>query len=297
VTDADVTLDPGVITLVTVLYNSSDELERFADSARAAAPGHELDIVAVDNDSPDGARSAGIAERIGVSFIAAPSNRGYGAGVNLGVRSSQRLGELLVVVNPDVEFTDAALAKLVETAARSDPSVVAFGPRILRTDGTVYPSARRSPSLSTGVGHALLGWLPDNPWSRRYRAENESSDHARDADWLSGSCLVIRTEWFLRIGGFDERYFMYFEDVDLGERIRKHGGRNRFVPEATVVHAGGLSTATRREAMVRAHHDSAARFIDTKYPGVLGWPVRAIVRVGLAVRRTWLVRRARRSRA
>ncbi len=295
-TGTGVALVPGAVTLVTVLYNSSGELERFAGSARAAASGYELEIVAVDNDSPDSFQSAAIAERIGISLVAAPSNRGYGAGINLGVREATRLGEFLVVVNPDVEFRDGALAALADAASRAEPDVVAFGPRILRPDGTIYPSARRSPSISTGVGHALLGWLPENPWTRRYRAEGESTDHERDADWLSGSCLLMRTEWFLKIGGFDERYFMYFEDVDLGERIRMAGGRNRFVPDATVVHAGGLSTATRREAMVRAHHDSAARFIDTKYPGPAGWPVRATVRAGLALRQAWLVRRARRTR-
>ena len=117
-----------------------------------------------------------------------------------------------------------------------------MGPAILTPDGVLYPSARRLPTLWLGAGHAILGWVwPTNPWTRKYRAEN-SGVHARTAGWLSGSCLLVRRKAFEQIGGFDERYFMYFEDVDLGARMQQAGWENCYVPDAVVTHIGGHAT-------------------------------------------------------
>src|ERR1700675_225979 len=93
------------------------------------------------------------------------------------------------------------------------------GPLARDPDGSVYPSARHLPSLVRGSMHAVLGpvW-PRNPWTAAYRQERlEPSE--RTVGWLSGSCLLVRRSAFSQIGGFDERYFMYMEDVDLGERL------------------------------------------------------------------------------
>src|SRR5690606_10093760 len=106
-----------------------------------------------------------------------------------------------------------------------------LGPRVLNEDGTTYPSARAVPSLRTGVGHALFTNLwTANPWSRRYRDDLAPADEARDAGWLSGSCVLVRRRAFDELGGFDEGYFMYFEDVDLGYRLGKAGYRNVYEP-------------------------------------------------------------------
>jgi N-acetylglucosaminyl-diphospho-decaprenol L-rhamnosyltransferase len=163
---------------------------------------------------------------------------------------------------------------------------------VLNPDGSVYPSARAVPSLRTGIGHALFANLwQRNPWTLAYRRESDPSDQARDAGWLSGSCLMVRRSAFDAIDGFDEGYFMYFEDVDLGFRLGRAGYRNVYEPSAQVTHVGAHSTGSESARMVAAHHASARRFLSKKYAGWWLWPVRVVLRVGLAIRSRAIQRR------
>ena len=126
---------------------------------------------------------------------------------------------------------------------------------------------------------------PANPWTRRYRRETGARLVTRDAGWLSGAFLMVRRTVLDELNGFDESYFMYFEDVDLGYRIGKLGLRNVYEPAAVVIHTGAHSTRGGESArMIRAHHDSAKRFLFKKYGGPFLWPVRAVLAVGLGVR-------------
>ena len=105
--------------------------------------------------------------------------------------------------------------------------------------------------------------------------------------------MLVRRTLFEQLQGFDSGYFMYFEDVDLGYRLGKAGYRNVYEPGAHAVHAGAHSTGGESARMIRAHHDSARRFIDRKYAGWWLWPVRVVVRTGLAVRSALIARRSR----
>jgi N-acetylglucosaminyl-diphospho-decaprenol L-rhamnosyltransferase len=284
---------PASVTVVTVLHNSSGVLPDFLQSVELAAPRTHVDVVAVDNASSDASASAEIVERHGGSFIASGSNAGYGAGINLGVRQAPGASRFVLISNPDVRFRDDAIDRLVDYAVSAPQDVAAFGPRILDADGNVYPSARRLPSLRTGIGHALFGKVfPTNPWTRRYRAENDYSDEPRFAEWLSGACLLMERSWFDRLGGFDERYFMYFEDVDLGARIQSNGGRSAYVPVAVVQHEGAHSTSKSASQMIHAHHASAERYLRTKYAGAAWAPVRWALIGSLRVRSAFTARTA-----
>jgi N-acetylglucosaminyl-diphospho-decaprenol L-rhamnosyltransferase len=112
---------------------------------------------------------------------------------------------------------------------------------------------------------------------------------------LSGSCLLLRRAAFDQIGGFDDRFFMFFEDVDLGDRLGRAGWSSVLVPEARVTHAQGASWRERPEAMIRAHHTSAWRYLAARYSRWYQWPVRMLLRAGLAARRELQVRAARRT--
>jgi N-acetylglucosaminyl-diphospho-decaprenol L-rhamnosyltransferase len=202
---------------------------------------------------------------------------------------------------PDQWVTSPVLGEVAATlgaidalraSGEADPAIGAVGPAVLNPDGSVYPSARAVPSLRTGVGHALFANLwQRNPWTLAYRRESDPSDQARDAGWLSGSCLLVRRSAFDAIDGFDEGYFMYFEDVDLGFRLGRAGYRNVYEPSATVTHIGAHSTGSESARMVAAHHASARRFLSKKYAGWWLWPVRVVLRVGLAIRSRAIQRR------
>ncbi|MGX5695910.1 glycosyltransferase family 2 protein [Agromyces soli] len=282
----------GRVAVVTVSYNSSAQLPPFLESvARSTlAPGH---VVIVDNASRDVDETEAVAREQGASVVRLEQNLGYGGAVNAGVRSLPASVEYVLISNPDVALAPEALAILM-TAAEADASLGAVGPRILNPDGTTYPSARSVPSIRTGVGHAVLAqpW-PTNPWTRAYRAESKDATSPRSAGWLSGSCLLVRRTAFEAINGFDEGYFMYFEDVDLGYRLGKAGWVNRYEPAAEAVHIGGLSTRSESERMLRAHHESAIRFIHAKYSRPVLAPVRWVLTLGLKARLRVVARRAR----
>ena len=110
--------------------------------------------------------------------------------------------------------------------------------------------------------------------------------------WLSGSCLLVRRDAFDEVGGFDPAYFMYFEDVDLGERLGRAGWQNVYVPSAAVVHTGGHATTREPSRMAAEHHRSAWTYLSRRYSGWRWAPVRWVLRGGLAARAV-LARRVR----
>jgi N-acetylglucosaminyl-diphospho-decaprenol L-rhamnosyltransferase len=276
------------VAIVTVTYRSAEDIEPFLLSVASA--GSVARVVVVDNASDQTTTIVERARRLGARVIELGDNSGYGRAVNAGVESLPPEIEFALVSNPDVRLHDDSVAKLVAVLS-AHPEVGAVGPKILNEDGSIYPSARRVPSIRTGVGHAVFSRIsPTNPWTRSYRQEAESTETARNVGWLSGSCLLVRRGAFADIGGFDEGYFMYFEDVDLGYRMGKAGWLNRYDPSATVTHVGGTSTSTAASPMLIAHHRSADRFLASKYRGWYLAPLRWMLHVGLELRARWLTR-------
>jgi N-acetylglucosaminyl-diphospho-decaprenol L-rhamnosyltransferase len=276
------------IGIVTVAYRSDAMLSGFLASVPAATSA-PVALVVADNLPAEGTAAA-IAESARADYLPIPANPGYGGAVNAAVRRLPDSVEWVLIANPDLILEPGALDVLVATG-RTDDRVGSVGPTIKNPDGSTYPSARSLPSLRTGIGHALFSNLwQANPWTRRYRAELAPADVARDSGWLSGSCVLVRRRAFDEIGGFDEGYFMYFEDVDLGYRLGKSGYRNVYEPAASAVHIGGQSTGSESARMVRAHHASARRFIRRKYAAWWLWPVRVVISAGLGVRSALIVR-------
>lgn len=198
-----------------------------------------------------------------------------------------------MVANPDVQWGPGSIDALLEAAARW-PRAATLGPLIRDPDGAVYPSARHLPSLFRGGMHAVVGpvWR-NNPWSTAYRQERLEPTE-RPVGWLSGSCLLVRREAFEQVGGFDERYFMYFEDVDLGDRLAKAGWQNVYVPTAEVLHHQGHVTGTDPASSLAAHHKSTYIFLADRHSGWWRAPLRWAMRAGLAARERVLVRSSRR---
>jgi N-acetylglucosaminyl-diphospho-decaprenol L-rhamnosyltransferase len=271
------------VGVVTVVFGSDEVLPGFLGSLDDASTS-PVALVIVDNRPESGSAAATLVAGRGGRYLALPNNPGYGGGMNAGVATLPPSVEWVLLSNPDVVLHPGAIDALL-AAGEADPRIGAVGPAVLTSDGSVYPSARQVPSLRLGIGHALFVNLwHDNPWTRRYRHDEAGAVVARDAGWLSGSCLLVRRTAFEELGGFDDNFFMYFEDVDLGMRLTKAGWRNRYEPTSLVTHSGAHSTDTQRGAMVRAHHDSANRFLTKKYPGVVWLPVRLVLRVGLRIR-------------
>ena len=268
--------------VITVSYNSSAQLKLFIASAiNSSIPANQ--ILVVDNNSEDIAITEMLAQEFGFSLLKLNSNFGYGTAINRAVSLLDSSISTLLICNPDCVLKLQTLEALSQAVEQNN--IGAVGPRIFNEDGTIYASARSIPSIRDGVGHALFANIwPSNPWTKKYLSNTHFSNKQTVAGWVSGACFAIQKNRFNEVSGFDEKYFMYFEDVDLCYRLGKLGYTNLYVPEVSITHTGGESTKAIKKTMLRIHHESAMRFIRLKYKGILWAPIRGVIRLGLAIR-------------
>ena len=277
------------VAAVIVSYNVRDLLLRCIASLKA--DGVER-IVVVDNDSRDGSAEAVEAHEPDVTVIRSGANLGYGGGANRGVAATTT--PYVLVLNPDVVVAPGSTKVLVDVLDH-EPRVGLVAPRIDTPDGDLYPNVRRFPDLASSAGHAFLHFVwPSNPWSRRYKMLDWDHASAADVDWVAGTHFLVRRTAWDEIGGFDEDFFMYGEDVYLCWSLHEAGWRVRYEPAAVVEHAIGQSTDQTPYRMIAAHHRSLLRFAVKTKRGAdrLLLPV---IAAALAVRTVlaWIQRRAR----
>jgi N-acetylglucosaminyl-diphospho-decaprenol L-rhamnosyltransferase len=268
------------VAAVIVNYNARDYLVECVRSLRDA--GMDM-IVVADNASTDDSVAVLRAADPAVTIVETGGNFGYGGGVNRGVAAVPEGPDVLLVCNADLTV-DPAAPKALVAALDADAELGIVGPRIDNTDGTVYPSARAIPGPFDAAAHAFLGpIMPNNRFTRRYRMLDWDHDIARRVDWISGACFAIRRDLFDRIGGFNEDYYMYLEEIDLCTRARAAGSAIGYEPAAHVVHVGGVSTKQLPYRMLAEHHRSVLRWWWSNHR----WPVRSLVpfvAAGLGVR-------------
>jgi N-acetylglucosaminyl-diphospho-decaprenol L-rhamnosyltransferase len=239
-------------------YDATDALCKCVASLRTE--GVEQ-IVVVENGHAGTAQRAladeGWSEE--VSLVVPGRNVGYGTGANRGVAATSG-SEYVLICNPDLLVHGGAVAHLAN-ALDAEPSWAIVGPRILNPQGHRYPSVREFPSMTAAAGHALLGLVkPDNRFTRRYRSPEGAGESMGPAGWVSGACFLVRRLAFEELGGFDESYFMFAEDMDLCWRAHRAGWGIGVEPLAVVTHAEGVSRRSHPYRMLVAHHRSAFRF-------------------------------------
>ena len=238
------------VAAVIVDFHAGAVLDDCVDSLHANGV---IDIVVVENGE-EGSTLPSLSGQH-VALVVPRVNLGYGRGVNRGVAASPRR-PYLVVSNPDVVVHENAVAALVRYL-EDHPTVAIVGPEIVRPDGSIYPSQRVFPNFWLAGLHALLAPLwPSNPATRRYRSPRSDGS----VDWVSGAFFLIRRDVFEAVGGFDERYFMFAEDMALCWQVRAHGYGVAATPDALVTHIEGVSRSRASREMVIAHHRSAMRF-------------------------------------
>jgi N-acetylglucosaminyl-diphospho-decaprenol L-rhamnosyltransferase len=256
---------PGTLAAIVVDYDSGPLLE---ECVRLLLDDGADRVVVVENGAPQSASVAlaPLLERSPspqVSIVRPGRNVGYGAGANRGlaaVAGASPPPQWVLISNPDLRVHRGALSALRQ-ALEARPAWAMVGPRIYTEEGEVYPSVRRFPSFVNAAGHALLAHVnPGNRFTRRYSPGVPAGDDVVAGDWISGSCFLARREALEELGGFDERYFMYNEDMDLCWRAHHAGWGVGFAGGASVTHVQGVSTAHHPYKMMLAHHRSALRF-------------------------------------
>ena len=230
------------VAIVIVSFNAREDLACALASLRDAPPKVSHSVVVVDNASTDGAPDLVRTQFPEVRLLETGENLGFARANNLGIRDTR--SDYVLVLNPDTIVPAGAIDTLV---ARMDaePAIAAVGPRLVDAEGraelsfgttyTPWTEARRKLTLALdarGVS-AVRAWI------------DRATRGRREPDWLSGACLLVRRSAGEAAGWFDERYFLYAEDVDLCAALRARGGRIVFAPDAEVIHLRGRSGLTR----------------------------------------------------
>ena len=246
------------LSIVIPHRNRRNSLERCLASLPSAAAVLSYETIVVDNGSTDGSREM-LKERFPeVVLLQNRTNEGFSRATNQGLRVAR--GDHLLCLNNDTLLFPRSLEILV-FFMKCHPNAGVVGGKILNKDGKVQPSARSFPRLETAFFNrsSLLSHLfPQNPFSRRYLLNDWNHDSVRQVDWISGSFFLIRRATFEKVGGFDERFFLYCEDVDYCRRVQEAGYHVFYNPEAKITHETGYSE--RRFDTLFFHHQSMYRF-------------------------------------
>lgn len=217
------------LSIIIVNYQSEPYLQKCLASLFQFNLGIDFEIVIVNNDEKE--RLDGIKEKFpSIVFINSPKNKGFGSACNLGVRISQ--GELLLFLNPDTEILSSF--NLIINEFQKNSEIGALGPKLLEENGKVQ-------KWSTGAEVSLPDLIRNNLGLPRSRKIWESPV-ARETFWISGAALFTSRKVFSEIGGFDENFFMYFEDNDFCRSVRKTGKKLLYFPEVAIRHLGGKSS-------------------------------------------------------
>jgi GT2 family glycosyltransferase len=248
------------------------------------------ECIVVDNGSERGGLERLCHAFPHVAIITNSRNLGFAQAANQGIQKSK--GRYLMLLNPDAFLTQGSLGHLV-TYLDAHPEVGILGPRITNSDGTIQGSARAFPGLLTaffGRNSLFTRHFPRNPFSRRnVPALSSRLDGPQPVDWVSGACMVIRRQVVEEAEGFDERFFLYWEDADLCWRMSKRGWQVVYDPRISVVHLVGASSKQAPFRSLVAFHRSAYRLYRKHVTRCAWHPLNAVAAVGLSLRAFGLI--------
>jgi GT2 family glycosyltransferase len=274
------------LSTVIVHYRSPDALLACLATLPEAAAGLDLETVVVDNDPRDGVKAALARWYPSVRVIENSENVGYARAVNQGIQATS--GPYVLIMNPDCTLRAGAVSRLADYL-RTHPRAAIAAPRILNPDGSLEYSARSFPDHFTFLfnRYSLLTRLfPGNPWTRRYLLSDWDHASVREVDWVSGACLMARREAVARVGGMDEAYFMFNEDVDWCRRMALAGWSVAYVPDAVCVHHIGASRRRTASRVILERHRGMIHYFHKHHPIAppLSW-----LADGLILARAWLM--------
>lgn len=256
---------PPLLSAIILNYRTPKDAVQCAQSLLKQTMANRMEIFVVDNHSCDdsvGVLRNRLGEEEAVRIIENPANLGFGAGNNRAQRYAS--GEFILIVNPDTEVEPDGLERLIDFL-RKNEDVGIVAPKLVFPDGTIRDSYRTFPTVFDIVVKRtfLKRFFPGR--LRRYLQHEKDPIFVHDTDWVVGACMVLRRDFYEELRGFDERFFLFFEDTDLCRRCREKGKRVVYFPDVRAKDrkqrlSGGdfLSLITKRTG--RAHVISAFRY-------------------------------------
>ncbi len=273
-------------SVLIVNWNTCGHLSRCLYSLTHYTLRIKPEIIVVDNASADGSAETVGREFPQVRLIANERNLGYAAANNQAAAVAK--GRYLLLLNPDTEVTEDAIAKLV-AFAEAHPEAGAVAPKLVYPDGRLQPSVRSFPTPTALLFAALSLDKPfvirhPSPFTLlgRYRMAWFSYDRVAEVDQPMASAILVRREAWEQIGGMDETMPIFFNDVDLCWRLKKSGWRIYFLPDAVVVHHHGASTRLLGVGKVWFSHQGLLRFYDKHFRPLVPTPLYDLLRSAVA---------------
>lgn len=252
------------ISIIIVSYNVKHLLEQCLHSVAAAARTLSVEVIVIDNDSHDD--SIAYLQPIfpGVTFIANGKNEGFAKANNKGLALAK--GKYVLFLNPDTVLAIDTLTKCVEFF-QTHPFAGAVGVKMVNGEGSFLKESKRgfpSPLVSLFKLSGITGMFPRSPFLARYYLGHLDENSTHEVDVLSGAYMMVKMSVLERTGGFDERFFMYAEDIDLSIRITSAGFKNYYFAGTTIVHFKGGSTK-KDTRYVRIFYKAMSQFAKKYY--------------------------------
>lgn len=244
-----------LVSAIVLNYRSPRDTVKCVEALREQTIANDLEILAVDNHSDDesiGFLRARLSGLPGVTIVETRKNLGYGRGNN--AASRQAKGEYILIINPDNVLPKDGLERML-SYLKTHPESGIVGPALVYPDGAVRPSARPFPKLTDLLKKRLF----PAKWQTQYDKDmaDMQKKEAVHVDWMVGACLLLKTDLYRALGGFDERFFLFFEDIDLCRRIKGRGLKVTYLPSVRVLDRRGrlsgssiLSLVTRKTTRI-----------------------------------------------
>ena len=273
------------ITVIIVNYKVKEYVANLLDSIRKAIHDIPIQTIVVDNNSNDGSVNYLRELNPDVTYIANKENVGFGKANNQAIAKAK--GEYTLLINPDSIVSEDCL-QVMKAYMDDNPDCAASGCKILNADGTLAPESRRSiPTISSSI-YKLIGLaylFPNNRQFGKYYLSWLPENEVSKIPVLSGSFMFFRTEVLKEVGGFDERFFMYAEDIDLCYRIGQKGYEIHYVPYTSVVHYKGESSKKDNLKYIKNFNDSLYLFFEKHYTNRYSQLFRIVILVGIFLKK------------
>ena len=265
------------ISVITVSTNSKEHIRNCLTSLRAQTHGIEYEVIVVDNASTDGTPEMVKLDFPWVKLVQNPRNLGFGAANNRG--AAVAIGGVLCFYNDDTIHTQNTLP-LVYQKMQTDPTIGVLGFHLTFADGSHQDSARRYPTWKDQaiILTKLHNFFPNLKSIRSYLAADMDYSKEQDVDQLMGACMVIRADVFRKVGGFDEEFFVWFEEVDLEKRIHEELGlRCVYWPGTEMIHVKGATFGKVLSVQSQEWFNASMRYYFRKHYGVgQAWSLAAL---------------------
>jgi len=242
------------ISIIIINYNGLQYTKDCIESLFQFRSSKSFEVIVVDNNSTDGSQTELPILFPEIIFLSLPENKGFGAANNIGAKKAK--GELLFFVNNDTLFIDETIEKLAKFFSEQNDCGI-ISPKLMNGDRTFQLSFGKYPSIAVELDAKRIS----KDYSLQEKEEIVSNEPTQK-DWVTGAAIMIKRDLFEAIGGFDERFFMYFEDIDLCRMIDKRGFKSFYIPSVSLVHLGGKSYGQKDPKIIFEYRRSQLLYYD-----------------------------------